>query len=66
VIFLATIGIYALVGVVTSLAFVTIGVTEVLPRLVPVTIGARILLLRAAAALWPYLQFRWRYRGRTP
>jgi hypothetical protein len=65
-IFLAAIGIYALVGVVTALAFVTIGVTKVLPRPVPVAIGARILLLPAAAALWPYLLFRWRYRGRMP
>ena len=65
-IFIAAIGIYALVGVVTALAFVTIGVTKVLPRPVPVAIGARILLLPAAAALWPYLLFRWRYRGRMP
>lgn len=65
-IFLAAIGIYALVGVVTALAFVTIGVTKVLPRPVPVAIGARILLLPAAAALWPYLLFRWRCRGRMP
>jgi hypothetical protein len=65
-IFIAAIGIYALVGVVTALAFVTIGVTKVLPRPVPVAIGARILLLPAAAALWPYVLFRWRYRGRMP
>jgi hypothetical protein len=65
-IFLAAIGIYALVGVVTALAFVTIGVTKVLPHPGPVAIGARILLLPAAAALWPYLLFRWRYRGRMP
>lgn len=65
-IFLAAIGIYALVGVVTGLTFVTIGVTKVLPHPVPVTIGARILLLPAAVALWPYVLFRWRHRGRTP
>jgi hypothetical protein len=62
----AAIGIYALVGVVTALAFVTTGVSKVLPRPVPVAIGARILLLPAAAAPWPYLLFRWRYRGRMP
>jgi hypothetical protein len=65
-IFLAAIGIYALVGVVTALAFVTFGVTKVLPHPVPVTVGARILLLPAAAALWPYVLFRWRHRARTP
>jgi hypothetical protein len=65
-IFLAAVGIYALVGVVTALAFVTIGITKVLPRPVPVAIGARILLLPAAAALWPYLLFRWCYGGRMP
>jgi hypothetical protein len=62
---LAATGIYALVGVVTALAFVTNGVTKVLPRPVSVTFGARILLLPAAAALWPYVLFRWRHCGRT-
>ena len=57
-IFLAAIGINALVGVVSALAFVTIGVIKVLPRLVPVTIGARISLSPAAASLLPYLLFR--------
>jgi hypothetical protein len=64
--FLSAIGILALIGGVTALAFVTFGVTKVLPHPVPVTVGARILLLPAAAALWPYVLFRWRHRGRTP
>jgi hypothetical protein len=63
-IFLAATGIYALVGVVTALAFVTNGVTKMLPRPVLVTFEARILLLPAAAALWPYVSFRWRHCGR--
>jgi hypothetical protein len=57
---LAGISLYALVGLVTALAFVTMGVTRVLPHPAPVTVGARILLIPAAAALWPYVLYRWR------
>ena len=58
-ILLAGVGLYALAGLVTALAFVTAGVTRVLPHPVPVSIGARILLLPGAAALWPYVLLRW-------
>ena len=51
---------YALIGVVTGLAFVTFGVSQVLPHAATVTAGARILLLPGAAALWPYVLMRWR------
>jgi hypothetical protein len=57
------IGLYALAGLLTALAFVTTGVTRVLPHPAPVTIGARILLIPAAAALWPYVLYRWRSAG---
>jgi hypothetical protein len=60
---LTAIGLYALVGLLTALAFVTTGVTRVLPHPAPVTIGARILLIPAAAALWPYVLYRWRSAG---
>jgi hypothetical protein len=63
---LAGIGLYALAGLVTALAFVTTGVTRVLPHPVPVTVGARILLVPAAAALWPYVLYRWRNAGHAP
>jgi hypothetical protein len=63
---LAGIGLYALAGLVTALAFVTMGVTRVLPHPVPVTVGARILLVPAAAALWPYVLYRWRNAGHAP
>ena len=43
----------------TALAFVTFGVTRVLPAPVGVTLGARILLIPGAAALWPYVLCRW-------
>jgi hypothetical protein len=58
-ILLAGIGFYALAGLVTALAFVTFGVIAVLPHPVPVSIGARILLVPGAAALWPYVLVRW-------
>ena len=47
-IFLAVVGLYAAVGLITALAFVSVGVTRVLPHAIPVTIGARILLLPGA------------------
>jgi len=50
---------YVLAGVITATAFVIFGVTQVLPHSTTVTIGARILLLPGAAALWPYVFFRW-------
>jgi hypothetical protein len=50
---------YAVAGVVTALAFVTSGVERVLPNPAPVSIPARILLIPAAAALWPYVLCRW-------
>ena len=64
--FLLAVGLYALAGLLTALAFVTMGVTRVLPHPAPVTIGARILLIPAAAALWPYVLYRWRSAGHAP
>ena len=48
---------YVLVGVIVALAFVTCGVTQVLPY--SMSLGARILVLPGAAALWPYVLVRW-------
>jgi hypothetical protein len=64
-ILLAGLGLYGLAGLLTAFTFVTKGVTQVLPHPAPVTIGARILLIPAAAALWPYVLYRWRRSGRT-
>ena len=61
--FLAAISLYALAGLGIALAFVATGVTKVLPHPAPVAIGARILLIPAAAALWPYVLYRWRDAG---
>ena len=54
---------YVVAGFVTGLAFVVFGVTTV--QSAPVTVGARILLLPAATALWPLVLSRW-LRSRRP
>jgi hypothetical protein len=56
-------GLYALLGIVTAVAFVSFGVTRVLPY--SMTIGARILVLPGAAALWPYVLVRWLQSRKT-
>jgi hypothetical protein len=48
---------YGAVGFAVALAFVTIGVVQVQPM--PVTVGARILLLPGAFVLWPLVAARW-------
>ena len=53
------VALYALLGIVTAVAFVTFGVAQVLPQAATVTVGARLLFLPGAAALWPYVLLRW-------
>jgi hypothetical protein len=62
---LYALGLYALLGIVTAVAFVTFGVTQVLPYSYSMSIGARILVLPGAAALWPYVLMRW-LKSRKP
>jgi hypothetical protein len=54
---LYALALYAAVGVVAAVAFVSFGVTRVQP--LPVSVGARIMLLPGAFALWPYVMARW-------
>jgi hypothetical protein len=54
---LNALALYVAIGVVTALAFVTFGVTRVQPA--DVSLGARILILPGAVALWPYVLLRW-------
>ncbi|MEJ0075518.1 MAG: hypothetical protein WDO17_08730 [Alphaproteobacteria bacterium] len=54
---LNALALYAAIGAVIALAFVALGVTRVQPA--SVSLGARILILPGAAALWPYVLFRW-------
>ena len=48
---------YAALGFAVALAFVCVGVAQVQPM--PVTIGARIVLLPGAFVLWPLVAARW-------
>jgi hypothetical protein len=50
---------YAAAGFGVGLAFVTAGVSRVLPDAWAFTPGARLLILPGAAALWPYVLLRW-------
>jgi hypothetical protein len=56
---LYSLALYAFIGIVTGIAFVTFGVARVLPH-ASVTAPARILWLPGAAILWPYVLMRWR------
>lgn len=58
-ILLYVLALYALCGVVTGTAFVTLGLSQILPR-TSVTLPARLLWLPGAALLWPYVILRWR------
>ncbi len=57
---------YVLVGLVTAVTFVIFGVTQVLPHSATVSVGARILLLPGATALWPYVLLRWLQSRNAP
>jgi hypothetical protein len=63
---LAGLATYAVTGLVVAVAFVLFGVARALPEPAPVTVGARILLLPGAAALWPLVLGRWLKAGRVP
>ena len=54
---LCLLALYGLIGLAVSVAFVAVGITQVLPA--SFTFGARLLLLPGAAALWPYVLMRW-------
>ena len=50
---------YLAIGLVTAVAFVTVGLSHVLPH-TAASVGARILFLPGAVMLWPYVLARWR------
>jgi hypothetical protein len=54
---LNALALYAVLGIAVAVAFVLFGITRVQPA--PVSLGARILILPGAAALWPYVALRW-------
>jgi hypothetical protein len=55
---------YAAAGLVAAIAFVIWGVTQV--QRAPVSLGARLLLIPGAAALWPFVLCRWQQSRRQP
>ena len=61
---LNALALYGVAGAVTAVAFVTLGVTRVQPA--PLSLGARLLILPGAAALWPYVLMRWLRAPGTP
>lgn len=61
----AVLGVYAALGVVFGVAFVTLGVHRVDPAARGAAWTFRLLLLPGAAALWPLLARRW-LRGAPP
>jgi hypothetical protein len=50
---------YAAAGVVTAVAFVSVGISRMLVHPMPMTLGARVLMLPGSFALWPYIVLRW-------
>lgn len=54
---LGAFALYVATGLLTGIAFVSVGAQRVMPA--TFTWGARLLLLPAAAALWPYVLIRW-------
>jgi hypothetical protein len=53
------IALYLLIGFVTAVAFVSFGLSQVLPHNMTASLGARILFIPGATALWPYVLLRW-------
>ena len=56
---LVALALYAAMGALTGVAFVSFGAQRVLGTPASFTLGARLLLLPASAALWPYVLIRW-------
>ncbi len=60
---LNALALYAGVGAAVAIAFAAFGVTRVQPM--SMSLGARILILPGALALWPYVLARWIKAGRS-
>jgi len=63
-VFLALLALYGAAGLVAAVFFVLFGVRRALALDGRVTWGARLLLMPAAAALWPVVLRRWRRPAR--
>jgi hypothetical protein len=58
-ILLYALALYLLIGLATAVAFVSFGLSQVLPHAMTASVPARILFIPAATALWPYVLARW-------
>lgn len=58
-ILLYAIALYGAIGLAVALAFIAVGLSQVLPHSMTASIGAHILFVPGAAALWPYVLVRW-------
>jgi hypothetical protein len=56
---LVVIAVYALIGIIVALAFVSVGVGRVDPAARHGTLGFRVLIFPGAAALWPLMLIKW-------
>jgi hypothetical protein len=63
---LYALALYVVAGLCVAAAFVTVGVGRVLPQPMSFTLGARLLLIPGAAAMWPYVLSRWLWGRRSP
>lgn len=64
--FVRLLGLYAAVGLLFGLAFVTRGVERLDPGAAGATWGFRLVILPASVALWPLLLRRWLRGASTP
>lgn len=58
-IFVAALEVYAVIGVMFALAFVSVGVGRLDPQAQGAPLGFRLLIFPGSAALWPLLAWRW-------
>ncbi|HLL28103.1 MAG TPA: hypothetical protein VKT73_10735 [Xanthobacteraceae bacterium] len=58
-ILLFALALYVAAGIVIGILFVLFGVTQALAHPIPVSIGARILILPGSIILWPLVLGRW-------
>ena len=58
-ILLYALALYVLIGFATAVAFVSFGLSRVLPHSMTASLPARLLFIPGATALWPYVLTRW-------
>jgi hypothetical protein len=57
--------VYAAIGILFGIAFVTVGIGRVDPVAKGSGVGFRLIILPGAAALWPLLLGRWFRKGKS-